>query len=148
MVERYFPTNYAPSQIEEEDEPWVEALRAIDDDKRRDKRRLLELLRNSTPMSETARWHLADLINRYKIAAQANRGGKITPSYDYPPAQQKLVRAERYYESFLQEMGKDGAIEEAAQRCEVEPETLRSFIGGKYSSARRVKKRKPPHPRP
>jgi len=147
MVERYFGKHYASNLIKDEDVPWVKALKAID--KRRDKGPLLKLLRNKTPMSETARWHLADLINRYKIDKQANRGGKTTPSYDYPPAQLKLVRAKRYYDNFReQKMSKDPAIEEAAQRCEVEPETLRSFIDDKYTSGRRVKKRKPPQPRP
>src|SRR4051812_7762248 len=99
MVERFFPTDYVSYLIEDEDKPWVEALQAIDE--RRDKRQLIELLRSKTPMSESARWHIADFIDRYKIATLASRGGRTTPSYDYPPAQQKLERAKRYYEYFV-----------------------------------------------
>jgi hypothetical protein len=140
--ERYFPRN-ASHQVDEEDTLWVTALQAID--KEGSKELLLKLLRDNTPMSPSASWHLADLLDRYKIATQANKGGKKTPSYDLPPAQIKLERAKRYYLHFVDNgLSEDQAIQNASIECEVDEERFRSFLAGRNSSARRIRMRRPP----
>jgi hypothetical protein len=144
MVERYFGRDAYRKihPIEEQDKPWVEALEAVDSGA--NKGPLLELLCGESPLSSSARWHLADLLDRYKLARR--RGKPRTPSYDLPPALQKLERGKLYYQYFRHgRKNKDKAVELAAARCEANPETLRSFIDNKLSSARAVRKRMPPN---
>ena len=142
MVERYIP-EMAHYFVEEELQPWIDAFVAIDE--RGDKKPLTKLLKKNTPMPRDAAWHLADLAERYNLTKLQNRGGKRAPSYDYPPALRKLVRAKKYYESYVaSKMNKDQAFERAAATGGVEEEALRKLVAGKYASARRVQKRKPP----
>lgn len=146
MVQRYFPKDTS-HLVSEEDSAWVEALRAVDESG--DKVPLLELLVGDTPISPSARWHLADLLDRYKLATQASRGRKRTPSYDLPPAQIKLERARRYHEHLINTgMSVDESVQKASAACDVKEATFRALLAGKYSAARRVRRRRPPGSRP
>lgn len=145
MVERYIPEK--PHLFEDGLlGRWIDALVALD--QRCDKLPLIKLLEKNTDMPWPVPWHLADLIKRYNLTKRASRGTKVTPSYDNPPALRKLVQAKKYFERYARENGTT-AFERAAEKCGVDEEILRAFVAGKYASARRVQKRKPPsNPRP
>jgi hypothetical protein len=61
-----------------ETQPWIDALIAVD--RRKDKTALINLLRSQEPCPADARWHVADLLSRYKLVR--SHGGRATPSYD------------------------------------------------------------------
>jgi hypothetical protein len=140
MVERYIP-EYPHLFEGEQLGQWIDALVAID--VRDDKLPLIKLLRENIEMPWPISWHLADLLDRYSLAKRASRGGRIAPSYDNPPALRKLVQAKKYYQRYVRE-DRATAYERAAEKCGVDEEKLRAYVEGKYASARRVKKRKPP----
>jgi hypothetical protein len=121
-------------------EGWLGAL--LDIDKRGDKKRLLQLLRCKTPIPAEARWHIADLLERYEL--HRPRGGRATPSYDRSPAETLLEAANEAVS--LREEGQtlDAAIEENARLYGVDPKKLRKYRAGKRSSSRRMKKRRFP----
>jgi hypothetical protein len=147
MVERYIPENEHLWIEDEVLRAWIDALIAIDH--RGDKKPLIDLLRANTEMNKSAAWHLADFLARHNLTKLQNRGGKRTPSYDYPPALSKLIRAQKYYERYVARgESRDKAVERAASMCGVEEEALHKLIAGKYASARRVQKRRPPNSRP
>jgi hypothetical protein len=122
-------------------EAWLSAL--LDIDKRGNKKRLLQLLRSKTPIPAEARWHVADLLERYEL--RRPRGGRTTPSYDRSPAE-TLLEAANEAVSRSREEGQtlNAAIEEHARLYGVDPKKLRDYRTGKYFSARRMKKRRLP----
>ena len=145
MVERYIvesPKDFVGGVLQK----WIQALDAIVE--RADKRPLITLLQKNTPMPWPAPWYLAELLELYNLTKRQSRGRKMVLSYDDPPALRKLNRAKRYYEQYAIE-DEDTAFERAAAKCVVDEATLRNFLAGKNTSARRVRKRKPPpNPRP
>ena|SRR5690348_3826687 len=145
MIERFIPEKEYLFESEEL-QPWIDAFLAIDAGG--DKLPLIELLRKNVEMPWPAPWHLADLLDRFNLTKRAKQGRKTTPSYDNPPALRKLIRAEKFYQRYARE-NRATAFERAAEKGGVNEEILRAFVAGKYASARRVQKRKPPqNPRP
>jgi len=147
MAERYI-SEFDHLIVGAEHQPWIDAFLALDEGG--DKKPLIKLLRKNAPVPWPAPWHLADLLERYKLTKRQNRGGVTSPSYDYPPALRELIRAKKYYERKLARgTDKNTAFKEAAAQGEVNQQTLRNFVAGKNAHARRVEKRKPPpNPRP
>lgn len=149
MVEREFLGPSAMRSIDDENlEPWIEAFMAIDGP-RRETTPLIQLLRDNVPMPWPAPWHLADLLARYNLKKPPGNQKQV-PSYDYSDAWAKLIRAKKYFEHYLyNRMDRDDAIRKAARTCDVKVITLRNFIDGRNTSARRLAKRQPPpNPRP
>jgi hypothetical protein len=124
-------------------QPWIKALLAID--RRRNPEPLIRLLKSGAPMPDDARWHIADLLQRYnlKLAAGKNRQ---TASYDHSEAEGNLFRAAKCVHGYVakQTLTKDEAIQRCARDYRVKPETLRTYLAGKHSSGYRIKKRRPP----
>ena len=120
-------------------QPWIDALRTVD--QRGDKALLVELLKFNKSIPREARWHLADLLERYTL--KRRRGEQRTPSYDYSETTRRLKWAK---ESVRGKRGqeRERAIEDAARVYEVPLASLRRFLAGKHSSSRRQKKRRPP----
>jgi hypothetical protein len=150
VVEREFRGPSAMRSVinNEELKPWIEAFMAIDG-RRRDTAPLIRLLRDNVPMPWPAPWHLADLLERYNLKRPLGNP-KQNPSYDYSEAWAKLILAKRYFKNYrYNRMDRDEAIEKAARKCGISVITLRNFIEGRYTSARRFAKRQPPpNPRP
>jgi hypothetical protein len=149
MVEREFFGPGALRSIEDENlKSWIKAFMAIDD-RRRDAAPLIQLLKDNVPMPWPAPWHLADLLERYNLKKPSGNQRQI-PSYDYSLALSKLHRAKRYFKYYIDHrIDKDEAIRKAAQKCDLKVITLRNFIDGRNTSARRlVQRQPPPNPRP
>ncbi len=123
-------------------QPWIDALIAID--VRDDKKPLIELLRSNQPMPDDARKLIADLVFRKKLT-----GKRFTPAYDRSKAEMWLIWANDSVREWV-EAGKPlkKAIELAASGYGVNEGTLCAYRDGKHSSARRLKKRRPPSAKP
>jgi|SRR5215204_2710194 len=125
-------------------EPWIRALQDID--KRGDKTTLVELLKSGTPPPFKARWHLADLLDRYQLKPKhGGKAGGRTPSYDVTQRVAQLDAAVVGVRSLMKEgMPRDEAVKKIAPYRGVSEEALQLHLDGKYASARRQKKRLPP----
>ena len=122
---------------------WIDALLSID--RHADVKPLVALLKSNSPIPKDARWYVADLLERYQL--KRKRGGKRTPAYDRSEAETWLIWAKEAVNQMTQDgTRKADAIERAARTYGVDSETLRSFLAGKHSSARRIAKRRPPRP--
>lgn len=140
MVERDFPE--IPFVEDPQVFRWIVAFTALD--QRRDKAPLIKLLKDNAPMPWPVPWHLADLLRRYNLVKR--RGNqKEVPSYDYSAATAKLIRAKRYFKHYIfKQISKETALAKAADKCDLNVETLRTFLEGRSTSARRQAKRRPP----
>jgi hypothetical protein len=120
-------------------QPWINAL--LDIDHRQQKQQLINLLKSETAIPAEARWHIADLLERYNL--KRPRGGKRTPSYDRSPAEERLTLADVAARQYLASgISLEQSIQRAASSYEVDPETLHAFHAGRHSSARRINKRR------
>jgi hypothetical protein len=127
-------------------QPWIDALVKIDRDRSRGtaKGDLIQLLRSKAPMPRLARWHLADLLDRYNLKIPRGKN-RQTPSYDHSKAEGKLILAAKMFRRYrAREFSFDRAIDYSARTYEITSEKLRTYLAGKYTSARRIARRRPP----
>jgi hypothetical protein len=95
-------------------------------------------------MPRDARWHLADLLDRYNLKIAPGKNQQI-PSYDHSKAAGELERAAKTYRRYREKgFSGDRAIEYTARDYEMDSEKLRTYLAGKYASARRIESRRPP----
>ncbi len=76
MVSRYRGTRWPA--IGNRERPWIEALEAIDSGG--EKRPLVKLLKSNKSIPKAAKWHIADLLERYQL--KRHPGKQATPSYE------------------------------------------------------------------
>ena len=126
------------NDIDRNDEPWLDALQAID--QRNDNKPLLDLLRSDRPLSKRSRFFLADLIERYQF--KKRRGRPPTPAYDLTDAEVRLEQAVNDVHERRKGVPVEKAQAEAAERYAVNLETLAAAYNGRLGSARRSKKRR------
>lgn len=140
-VRRAFPHWLYPGG---EMQPWIDALRAIDNDG--DKGPLIELLRDNARIPRAAKWYIADLLERYRLEG----GKKRTPAYDLSRSVRQLEAAARSVRLQV----KDGkrlteALESAARTWGItDVETLNSHMQGRLGSSRKQKRRQAPASKP
>lgn len=120
---------------------WVAALEEID--KRKDKGRLLELLRSEYPMPPEARFFLADLLERHQL--KNKRGGRATPAYDQTVTDRLLEWVDGHARLLIscRTSAKD-ACEKAATEFFIPLEIFMDFHNGKRGGSVRMKKRRSP----
>ncbi len=66
---------------------WIEAMWLIDNEKSAEK--LVNMLKSNSPLTETARLLLADLIERHKFTRRP--GNQRTPAYDFDEIEQQII---------------------------------------------------------
>jgi hypothetical protein len=139
VVDRAFWLDDGYGQIEGQE--WIEAIEAID--VKRDKSKLIGLLRSDSPLSRSARHYLADMLERYQL--KRPRGKQRTPAYDRSDAEAMLLLAkEAYREERHQGRSPKEALATAAKRYHLVPDVLKAAVEGRRGSSRRARKRNGP----
>jgi len=115
------------SHIDGLTELWSEALAAID--ARRDALPLIAILESDTPMTRTARRHVADMLRRHQLKRKP--GGQATPAYAVSRQDAKMVLARKYVQA-------GATVEQAAARYRLDIRAVRDAVASERGSTRRA----------
>jgi hypothetical protein len=138
MIARYLAseTYNAGKQLQ----PWVDAFRAIDEEK--DNAPLIKLLNSNTRIPALARLYLADLLERKKFRHAKHPSA---PLYKFTDRVSKLLRAVeavRFLHKY-ERRPREEAIEKAAALYRLRPDAVRVACDGRDRGLRVAAKQRP-----
>jgi hypothetical protein len=119
---------------------WIKAIREVDQSGRQDK--LLALLRSPFSISPIARFHLADLIERYGL--KKRKAGRMrVPAYeDGSKAGLKTEFAVHWFKRFRQKgLTRAEAITDASRQAQVDERTIVMALKHSYRPYNELRKR-------
>jgi len=132
---------WRPGEYDPDDDPWVDALQCLDE--QRDKTKLVDLLRSNQTLPPYSRRIIADLIERHQL--RQNPGRPRTPLYNRSKADEFWDYACAEVKRATAEFGSDEeAIDGVARQLGIGANKLWNAYKGKRGSSNRIKKRRNP----
>lgn len=120
---------------------WYKALLALDEEG--NNRPIIRLLKAKAPPVSIS-VHLADVFNRYDLVPRKTTGPKARPTYQRSKAMIVLESAVQEVRERARRIPREQAIEKAALRRKLNPDTLREACDGKHGGLNRARRGDPP----